>query len=409
MSIETATIRERTLLHLSRFPHMNPSETFNIPFELTQDGIARVLGISRAHASLELKKLKEIGMIDDWRGRVKGSGNKRIVYYLLPDGVREADLLRNRFEKSGIAVEALLDMKRCDPGTMWENLNRKDKESFGVACVFRIPIPRNAVPETTSGVIPVDLEMNISIIDDVRNKYISLADPNDVRSWHGRAAEWYMDHREEEIQERLYHLVNAGRSTEACRFLINETEKFLFNPNEDLLETVKKLVILPKHTEKIYNIRAKIALACEDTDDAKICADVLADFKTNDADLIMAEVYMLSGEVEKGFKMAKTMYDKDPSAKSALIAARCLFKMKKHDEAASFITSSCNALSEQKDASSIDEILILRAGIAYDLGRIDETLSYLNKAEKVSRKESTQDRIAFLAGSIKEGMKVNFY
>jgi hypothetical protein len=95
--LESATIRERALLHLNRFPDVNPSELFNIPFDLTQDGIASVLGISRAHASLELKKLKETGKLDYWQAHIKGSGTKRKAYYLLPEGFAEAELLRKRF------------------------------------------------------------------------------------------------------------------------------------------------------------------------------------------------------------------------------------------------------------------------------------------------------------------------
>jgi DNA-binding transcriptional ArsR family regulator len=408
VSNETATVRERILLHLSRFPQ-TPADTFNIPFDLTQDGIATVLGISRAHASLELKKLKEMGMVDDWRARVKGTGNKRIVYCLLPDGIREADLLWKRFEESGITVEALLDMKKCDPGMMWDNLNTKDKETFGVACAFRIPIQRKGLPETTSGVIPTDFDGYICINSSVREKYLSLADPEDQKLWQSRAADWYLDNKQDEVQERLYHLMKAGRNTEACRFLKSNSESFLFNPNEDLLDTVKSLVVIPKFAESVYKIRAKIALACEDTDEALACAGILADFKTDDADLIRAEAYMLSGDLKKGLDLAKSMFDKDPSSKSALIAAMCLFKMKEYDEATRSLDSSCDALLKHNDASSIDDMLILRAAIAYDRGRIDEALSYLNKAEKISRKDLTQDRITFLIGSIKEGHKVNFY
>jgi len=213
VSIESATIRERALLHLNRFPGMTPNEMFNVPFDLTQDGIASVLGISRAHASLELKKLKEIGKVDDWQAHIKGSGTKRRVYYLLPDGMAEAELLKKRFEKSGITVETLLDMKRCEPEIMWDSLSAEDRETFGAACVFRVKIQRKTLPHTNTGVIPADFYGMTCISEDVREKYLSLADPGKARAWHSYAADWWMDHEkdyrkdddEDQCQERLYH------------------------------------------------------------------------------------------------------------------------------------------------------------------------------------------------------------
>jgi hypothetical protein len=407
VSIENATIRERAMLHLSRFPNMNPSEMFNVPFDLTQDGIASVLGISRAHASLELKKLEETGKAADWLAHIKGSGTKRKVYYLLPEGFSEAKMLWSRFESSGVAVEALLDMKRCDPGIMWDSLSAKDKETFGLACVFRIPIPRKTLPETNTGVIPADFYGMTCISDAVREKYISLADPEKVKMWHSRAADWWMDN-EDDDQERLYHLVKAGRNTEACKLMLRKSEEFLENPNEDLLDTVKEMTVIPKYTESIYKMRARIALECEDAADAFACADILADFKTNDADVIRAEAHMLSGNSEKGFEMASSMFKTNPSSKTALIAAKCLFNMKRYDEAENLLASSCEVLSSHNDATSIDEILMLRAGIAYDRGKIDEALSYLSKAKKVSRKDKIKERIDVLTKSIKNGKTANF-
>jgi len=411
VSIETATIRERTLLHLSRFPAMNPNEQFNIPFDLTQDGIASVLGISRAHASLELKKLKELGKIDDWRAHVKGSGSKRVVYYLLPEGAKEAETVRKRIEAAGGTVDALLDMKRCDPGIMWENLNANDRETFGLACVFRVPITRKDIPETTTGVIPADNAGKTCISDDVREKYLSHADPEKMKVWHSRAADWWIDHGddEERDQERLYHLMKAGRNTEACKLALKCSEEFLENPNEDLLVIMKGIAAVPKYAESFYNIRAQTALECGDTADALACADVLADYLTDDASLIRAEAHMLTGKPEKGYELAIGIFNKKPSSKAALIAAKCLFRMKKYDEASDLLGSSYAVLTEGNEAAKVDDILMLRAGIAYDRGKKEEALSYLSKARKASRKESSKERIDSIIDNIKSGRPVNFF
>ncbi|MCL1810670.1 MAG: hypothetical protein FWG41_00385 [Methanomassiliicoccaceae archaeon] len=407
MSIENATIRERALLHLRRFPNMTPNEIFNIPFDLTQDGIASVLGISRAHASLELKKLKETGKVDDWQAHIKGSGSRRKAYYLLQDGAAEAEILWKKLESSGISVEALLDMKRCDPGVMWESLSVKDKETFGLACVFRVPVPRKTLPETNTGVIPADFFGMTCISESVRDKYLSLADPENAKVWHSRAADWWMDNDEDD-QERLHHLVKAGRNTEACKLILRRSEEFLENPNEDLLMTMKEMTVIPKYAESFYKIKAKVALDCGDLEGALACADMLADFLTNDATMIRAEAYMLSGDAEKGFELISLLFSEEPSSRTTVIAAKCLFKMKRYDEASELLDSSCEVLSNNNDATNIDDILLLRAGIAYDRGKIDEALSYLSKARRASRKDRAKERIDALSNNIKSGKNVNF-
>jgi len=407
--MENATIRERALLHLNRFLNVGPSELFNVPFDLTQDGIASVLGISRAHASLELKKLEESGKVDNWQAHIKGSGTKRKVYYLLPDGIAEAELLKKRFEASGIVIDALLDMKRCEPGLMWENLNENDKETFGLACAFRVPIERKTLPDTSSGVIPANFFGMTCINEDSRKKFLSISDPMKVKEWNSQAADWWIDRKiDGQLRERLYHLTEAGRHVEACKLILKMSDEYLDDPDDDLLSIVKKLNVPPKFARSIYNIRARIALDCGDTADAIVCADILAGISTDDADIIRAEAFMLSGELQKGFDLATAMFGKAPSARAALIAAKCLFLMKKYDEASAFIDSSSKALTDDRDATGIGDLLLLKAGIAYAKGKTDDALSYLSKAKKAARKERMKKKIDVLSKNIKSGKKVSF-
>ena len=143
MTFENLTIKERLLLHLSRFTKYTPEEIYNVPFDLTQDGIASVLGISRAHSSLELKKLRDADKAGEWLAHISKSDTKRKVYYLLPAGLADAALLRERLELEKVTVEEVLDMKRCPSGIKWESLSPKDRETFGLACTFRRPVARS--------------------------------------------------------------------------------------------------------------------------------------------------------------------------------------------------------------------------------------------------------------------------
>jgi Predicted transcriptional regulators len=385
---------------------MNPNEIFNVPFDLTQDGIASILGISRAHASLELKKLKEGGKADDWLAHIKGIGSKRKAYYLLPEGFSEAEQLKKRFESSGVMIDALLDMKRCDPDVMWESLSVKDRETFGLACVFRVSIPRKTLPDTNTGVIPSDFFGMISISDNVREKYLSVVDPKKTATWHSRAADWWMDYDDD--QERLFHLVKAGRNTEACKLLVKRSEEFLGNPNEDLFAIVKEIIIIPKYTESVYSIRSKLAIDCNDAKDALGCAKILDEYGGDEPALIRAEADIISGKTDKALTVASKIFEENGSARSALIVAKCLFIMNRWDDADTFLDSAYKAITADGNVTRVDEILFLRAGIAYRKGKKDETLSYLNKASSVCKKDILKERIATAIDNIKEGREVRF-
>lgn len=51
------TIRKLIILHLHRYQRLE-HERFNLPFQVTQDGIAQALNKSRGHICLELKRLR---------------------------------------------------------------------------------------------------------------------------------------------------------------------------------------------------------------------------------------------------------------------------------------------------------------------------------------------------------------
>lgn len=395
MSADNVTIRERILLHLNRFPGLGPDEIYNIPFDLTQDGIASVLGISRAHASLEMKKLREANKAEEWLAHIKSAGVKRKAYCLLPDGVREAEQLKKRFAENGLHVDSLLDMKRCDPNAMWDNLSAADRETFGLACTFRVPIPRKSIPDTSTGVIPANHDGFVTISETVANKYLSLADAEKRRMWHSRAADWFIDNGDD-IQERLRHLSCAGRDSDACRLLIRNADVFIDNANEDLSAILKNMKDVPKFSENVHAIRAKIAVACLDAEDALLCAKRLEEFNSPDAPLIMAEVKMLSKDYDGAYGDASALFAQRESAKAALVAARALLSMGRGDEAAEFLNGASAILSENNDATSMDELLVLRAGVAYGRGKKDECLSHLSKALRVCRNDLAKARIKFL-------------
>src|SRR5256712_123847 len=91
--LSPVTVGERVLVHLSWY--LRYSDAFECPRETTQDGIAAALGISRAHAALELKRLKTSARVEERMAHVAGARSRRKVYFLTPAGAGAARALRD--------------------------------------------------------------------------------------------------------------------------------------------------------------------------------------------------------------------------------------------------------------------------------------------------------------------------
>jgi len=153
LDIKLVTVGERVILHLSRF--IKTPDVMNMSFSSTQDGISMALGITRAHSSLELKKLIEKGWIGKIQAHIRGRC-KRLTYYLEPAGIEYAKMLKERLTREKVDIETLFVdiqanlMVRKDPSfckaendiciaveTMAVAFENKDKKMM-VSAAFRL-------------------------------------------------------------------------------------------------------------------------------------------------------------------------------------------------------------------------------------------------------------------------------
>ena len=81
---ENGTVKQRIIAYLSELTHqvVDAAPYSTLPRKVCQEGIAEGVGISRAHATLELSILKEEGVVDEKLAHVQGSCRRRKVYYL---------------------------------------------------------------------------------------------------------------------------------------------------------------------------------------------------------------------------------------------------------------------------------------------------------------------------------------
>ena len=110
MDPKTPTIGERIVVHLSQYRRQG--DAYVAPPEMSQGGIATALGISRAHAAIELKRAREAGRVEVRMAHVTGAPTRRKVYRLTPKGEGLARAVRNRV--LGRIVELVLPDGRAE-------------------------------------------------------------------------------------------------------------------------------------------------------------------------------------------------------------------------------------------------------------------------------------------------------
>jgi tetratricopeptide (TPR) repeat protein len=106
------TVSERILFHLGNY--VKYEDKFEVPFDVTQDGISQACGISRAHAAIELKKLRESGIVEERLSHVRRGKARRKVYFLTQTGKPKAKDVQIFVKQNDIAP--MVDASKVSPG-----------------------------------------------------------------------------------------------------------------------------------------------------------------------------------------------------------------------------------------------------------------------------------------------------
>jgi DNA-binding MarR family transcriptional regulator len=228
------TIGERILLHLSQFSKY--SDNFDAPPEVSQDGIAEALRISRAHAAIELKKLKEFEEVSERLSHIRHGPTKRKVYFLTDKGESRAKNLRDYVAREGIELAPLLDLRRCRASDLWKATPPEMRPVLGAASVFRRPFRRTALPPTTVTLLPEDADGMVDLPKEIKDNLPALIDPAQLSDFHSHAADYWL--REGDRRERLYHLLRAGRGKEAEMLLASHGSQMSLSSDRDLFDLV---------------------------------------------------------------------------------------------------------------------------------------------------------------------------
>ncbi len=255
------TVGERIVLHLAQYSkHLND---FDAPFEVSQDGIGEALRISRAHAAIELKKLKEAGTVAERIAHIRAGPVKRKVYVLTESGEQRARNLKDFANRQGIEISPLLDLRKCKGEDLWEQLNPESRSLMAKACVFRKPFKRSSLPQTTVSILPEDREGIVDMPSSLRSSIPGLLEKGQLKEAHSFAADYWLE--EGDYVERLHHLLMANRSMEAQMLLVNRGMQMASSSGPVLLASLKEMgEVPPRYAKEIRKVRGLAALKAMD-------------------------------------------------------------------------------------------------------------------------------------------------
>ncbi len=142
------TVGQRLILHLGRFEHRLEKIEYVAPFEISQDGCGVALTISRAHASLELKKLRDKGFVREAMAHIVDSPVRRKVYFLTEEGYNVNCLLVKDMEAKGLSYDVLFH-ERLHPSVNTNANVEKAYQSVHDACIELAFLKDKYKPDTT--------------------------------------------------------------------------------------------------------------------------------------------------------------------------------------------------------------------------------------------------------------------
>jgi tetratricopeptide (TPR) repeat protein len=383
----TLTVAERITLHLSQ--HQKFKDSYDVPFDVSQDGIAQALLISRAHAAVELKKLKESGEVQERLAHIKRGKNKRKVYFLTTTGEEKAEKIRRFAEDRGIDVGPCVDVRRARGPEVWRSLSEDNRKVLASASVFRIPFKRAALPETSVPLLPVDRNGYVDLPPELRSEVQAMLTDEQARSLHSYAADYWL--KEGDYRERLFHLLEAGRSREAEMLVAGKGAQLLKVADEDLLEDLSRLPTSERYRIKIAPVQAECARSVKDYDYClQLCEEMISvkDQKERyEGLLVKGKALRDMGRLDEALSVLRStnsLTDVEPDSRLEVEIAEVLIAQCRYDEGLKAIRSLPIA-GGSDDPELVERTCLLMAKAYLGIGNDDDAIRYASKSLAMTR------------------------
>ena len=378
----TLTVAERILLHISQ--HQKLKDCYDVPFDVSQDGIAQALLISRAHAAVELKKLKEANEVQERLAHIRKGKNKRKVYFLTTAGEEKAAKIRRFAEERGIDVGPCVDMRRARGPDVWKSLSEENRKVLAAASVYRRPFKRSALPETSVPLLPVDRSGYVDLPLELKSEVQSLLGRERLRSLHSSAADYWLV--EGDYKERLYHLLEAGRAREAEMLVAGKGAALIKSPDQELLYDLSRLAPSERYLAKVRPLQAECGRLVKDYD---YCLEVCegmgssADAEENFEGLVIkARALRDMGRLEEALAALESVEGTNARAHGYCLeceVADVLIMQGRNEEALEEL-GSMPRIGAMEDPEAVERACLLMARAHLGTGHPDDAVRYASKS-----------------------------
>ncbi len=385
------TVGERIVLHLAQYSkHLND---FDAPFEVSQDGIGEALRISRAHAAIELKKLKEAGTVNERIAHIRAGPVKRKVYFLTEAGEAKARNLKDFASRQGIEISPLLDLKKCKGEDLWVQLNPESRSLIAKAAVFRKPFKRSALPQTTVSLLPEDKEGMAELPGSLRTSIPALLDKSALREAHSFAADYWL--AEGDYVERLHHLLQANRGLEVQMLLSTRGWQMARTAAPELLDSLKAIGDpLPRYAKEVRRIKGQAALRNADIEYGhQVAQEMMLTGDTEEAiDGLELEgrMLLLEGKAQTALEDLLEVKRTKPSPLLDCDIAQCYGLLGKKDEALQLV-ESLGRRGGIEDPDVLEEVYYRKGQVLASIGRSQEAIANFSKALGLARPGDKRD------------------
>ncbi len=177
---------------------------------------------------------------------------------------------------------------------------------------------------------------------------------------------------------------------------VRYADEFMANPNEDLLNNLELIDPDDATNERLLWLKSQIAASCKSLEKMKKHSKELTKLKSPRHLIVDAQIELVKENYEAAYNLAAEAHGTLHDPLSAVLMSRACVRVGDLQQADELAIAACDAMHKIGDAKDIDEILKVRAEIAYRSGDKDAAYALLGKAKAAApdfKKEDLQDLI----------------
>lgn len=395
--MEHLTQAQRVMLHLYRYRYYDMDGFDDAPFDVTQDGISEALGISRSYSSLILGRMRRDGIVTSSRSMVinKTGRVSRQVYALTESGLRRCDSLIGERDADVLLPRTLNHCRTTD----FDRLAEEDRDVLGSLILIRTPVHFSQTPKgRNQPLLPIDASGMVFIRADTRRTFRDRADPETLRRWHSLAADWCADNMAP-VDERIEHLTDAGRNTEALKLTLGNRYHIMDNPRHETAAALDRLAA-STGDRGLSAIAAFCYMRLGRMSKARRSLSRLGQSDPCLRGALMAEILLCEGRPAEALEKALDVYRGD--VPTALALGKCMATNGRHSEAVVYLRRCRNCMTETGCLFRLEEVLRWEGESYLALGRRDLAAKLLGAASCATRDDRASMALRDRARSVSE-------